>query len=121
MESIYTFLMTRPIMTSDQGKHILDRIRKIKPFVQASLNITKKRCGNPKCICAKQGPIHEVALLTWKESKKTHSLYVPIEFRQEVARWVEEGRLLKRLIVQMSKAQREFLISKKKSMKSKKA
>ena len=113
--------MTRPIMTNDQGRQILKRIRKIKPFVQASLNITKKRCGNPKCICAKQGPIHEVALLTWKEAKKTQSLYVPIEFRREVAKWVEEGKILKRLIAEMSKAQRDFLISKKKNIKIKEA
>jgi len=38
-----------------------------------------------------------------------------MEFRKEVAKWVEEGKLLKRLIAEMSKAQREFLISKKKS------
>ena len=63
------------------------------------------------------GPTHEVALLTWKEEQKTRTLYVPIELRQEVARWVEEGKLLKRLIAEMSKAQREFLIDKKKNMK----
>jgi hypothetical protein len=45
-------------------------------------------------------------------------MYVPIEFRQEVARWVEEGRLLKELIAEMSKAQRNFLTSKKKSAKN---
>ena len=105
-------------MTSDEGKQILKRIRKINPFVQASLSITKKRCGNPKCRCAKEGPIHEAALLTWKEGKRTHTLYVPMELRREVAKWVEEGKLLKRLIAEMSKAQREFLMSKKKSNKA---
>lgn len=110
--------MPRPHMTSDEGKQILKRIRKINPFVQASLSITKKRCGNPKCRCAKEGPIHEAALLTWKEGKRTHTLYVPMELRREVAKWVEEGKLLKRLIAEMSKAQREFLMSKKKSNKA---
>ena len=107
--------MARPPTTSDQGKQILERIRKINPFVQASLSISKKRCGNPKCRCAKEGPIHQAALLTWKEGKRTRTLYVPMEFRKEVAKWVEEGKLLKRLIGEMSKAQREFLIRKKKS------
>lgn len=110
--------MSRPQMTSDQGKQILERIRKIKPFIQASFTITKKRCGNPYCRCAKEGPIHEAALLTWKEAKRTQTLYVPVEFREEVARWVQEGKILKRLITKMSKAQREFLINKKKSMKA---
>jgi hypothetical protein len=104
-------------MTNDQGKQVLERIRKVKPFIQASFTITKKRCGNLACRCAKQGPMHEAALLTWKEGKRTQTLYVPLELREEVARWVQEGKILKHLIAEMSKAQREFLISKKKSMK----
>lgn len=110
--------MSRPQMTSDPGRQILQSIRKIKPFVQASFTVTKKRCGSSTCRCAKEGPIHETGLLTWKEDQKTRTVYVPIELRQEVARWVEEGKLLKRLIAEMSKAQREFLISKKKSSKA---
>ena len=110
--------MSRPQMTNDQGKQILERIRKVKPFIQASFTITKKRCGNPYCRCAKEGPIHEAALLTWKEGKRTQTLYVPVEFREEAARWVQEGKILKSLIAEMSKAQREFLINKKKSMKA---
>lgn len=110
--------MSRPQMTNEQGKQVLERIRKVKPFIQASFTITKKRCGNPYCRCAKEGPIHEAALLTWKEGKQTQTLYVPIEFREEVARWVQEGKILKRLIAEMSKAQRIFLINKKKSTKT---
>ena len=110
--------MSRPQMTNDQGKQILERIRKVKPFIQASFTITKKRCGNLYCRCAKEGPIHEAALLTWKEGKRTQTLYVPVEFREEVAKWVQEGKILKRLIGEMSKAQRDFLINKKKSMKT---
>jgi len=47
-------------------------------------------------------------------------LYVPIELRQEVDRWVQEGKLLKRLVAEVSQAQREFLTSKKKLRKSNK-
>jgi len=112
--------MARHQMTNERGKRALDRLRKIKPFVQASLSITKKRCGNPLCRCAQEGPLHEVALLTWKEEKRTRTLYVPIQLRQEVERWVQEGKLLKRLVAEVSQAQREFLTSKKKSRKSKK-
>jgi hypothetical protein len=108
--------MTRPKLTSESGKRILARIRKIKPFVQASLSICQKRCGNPSCRCAHEGPIHETALLTWKEGGRTRTLHVPSELRQEVARWVEEGKLLKDLMGQMSAAQRELLISKRKSL-----
>ena len=113
-------LMARPLMTNMRGKQALERIRKIKPFIQASLTITKKRCGNPRCRCAQEGPLHEVALLTWKEEKRTRTLYVPIQLRQEVEKWVQEGKLLKRLMAEVSQAQREVLTSKKKSRKSNK-
>lgn len=110
--------MARPLITNTRGKKALERLRKIKPFVQASLTITKKRCGNPRCRCAAEGPLHEVALLTWKEEKRTHTAYVPIELREEVERWVQEGKLLKRLVAEVSQAQREFLTLKKRSRKS---
>jgi hypothetical protein len=35
-----------------------------------------------------------------------------------VAKWVQEGKLLKRLVAEVSEAQREFLISMKKGRKS---
>jgi hypothetical protein len=107
-------------MTNMRGRQALEGIRKIKPFIHASFNITKKRCGNPGCRCAQEGPIHEVALLTWKEEKRTRTLYVPIELRQEVETWVQEGKLLKRLVTEVSQAQRDFLTSKKKLRRSKK-
>jgi hypothetical protein len=94
---------------NDHGRQVLSRIRKIKPFVQGSLTVTMKRCGNPKCRCASLGPIHETALLTWKEGKITKTLYVPVSLRKEVAKWVEEGKLLKKLINEMSEAQRSVL------------
>jgi hypothetical protein len=100
-------------MTHEEGWRILREIRRIKPFIQASLSLTKKRCGNPKCRCAQGLPIHETAVLTWKEGQRTHTLYVPVELREEVTRWVEEGKRLKALIAQMSEAQRTFLVSKR--------
>jgi hypothetical protein len=107
-------------MTNDRGMAALEQIRKIRPFIQASLNITRKRCGNPHCRCSKEGPLHEVALLTWKEEKRTHTLYVPIKLRSEVDKWVQEGKLLKRLAAEVSQAQREFLTSKKRARKNNK-
>jgi hypothetical protein len=118
IEVYILIFMARSLMTNKRGKRALDRLRKIKPFVQASLTLTKKRCSNPGCRCLQEGPQHEVALLTWKEEKRTRTLYVPIELRQEVAKWVQEGKLLKRLVAEMSEAQREFLISMKKRRKS---
>lgn len=62
-----------------------------------------------------EGPIHETTLLTWKEGNRTRTMYVPRELRKEVARCVEEGKRLKRLMGEMSAAQREFLAGKRRS------
>jgi hypothetical protein len=43
-----------------------------------------------------------------------------MSLRQEVEQWVQEGKLLKRLVAEVSQAQREFLTSKKKNRKSNK-
>jgi len=95
--------------TTPAGGRVLARIRAIRPFLEGSLTITAKRCGRPTCRCASEGPLHEVALLTWKEGTRTRTLYIPRALRQEVAAWVAEGKRLKQLIRRMSTAQRAFV------------
>jgi hypothetical protein len=104
--------------TSPQGRAILEQMRRVGPFIEASLTVTHKRCGRPQCRCAQEGPIHETALLTWKEKTVTHTLYVPVQMREEVQTWVDNWKLLRRLIGQMSQTQRQFLLRKKTAKKS---
>ena len=101
--------MSRPRLTSDEGWAVLRRIRRIRPFIQASLNVTRKKCGRPTCACATEGALHETAQLTWKEKGKTQTLHVPVELRREVAQWVEEGKRFKQLGKEMSEAQKRLL------------
>ena len=111
VDSIYTIHMARPPTTNPAGQRILARLRTIGPFLEGSLTIGTKRCGRPTCRCATEGPLHETALLTWKEQQKTCTLYIPIALREEVAAWVAECQRLKELIHAMSAAQRAFLIA----------
>jgi hypothetical protein len=97
--------------TSPAGQRILKRLRAIGPFVEGSLTITTKRCGRLTCRCVEAGPIHEAAVLTWKEEGTTRTLHVPRAFRDEVAAWVAEGKRLKALSHEMTLAQRAFLIA----------
>jgi hypothetical protein len=90
---------------------ILKEIHSIGPFLDGSLCATKKRCGNPKCRCAKQGPIHETVLLTWKEDGTTQTLYVPKDLREEVGKLVEQYSRLREQVKLMSRTQREILIA----------
>ena len=99
----------RSFPTTPAGRRVLARIRGIRPFLEGSLTITAKRCGRATCRCATAGPLHEVALLTWKEGTRTRTLHVPRALRQEVAAWVAEAKRLKQLIHAMSAAQRTCL------------
>jgi hypothetical protein len=95
--------------TTPAGRRVLARIRALRPFLEGSLTITAKRCGRSTCRCATAGPLHEVALLTWKEGARTQTLHVPQALRKEVAAWVAEAKRLQQLRRQMSVAQRAFL------------
>jgi hypothetical protein len=106
-----TFHMPGASRTNSAGQRILTRLRTIGPFLEGSLTITTKRCGKPTCRCVEAGPIHEAAVLTWKEEGTTHTLHVPRPLRDEVAAWVAEGRRLKELSHEMTLAQRAFLIA----------
>lgn len=99
--------------TSAAGRRLLARLRTIGPFLEGSLTVTTKRCGRATCRCAVEGPIHETALLTWKESGTTQTLYVPVALRPEVAGWVDEAKRLKALVHEMSAAQRAFLVARR--------
>ncbi len=109
--------MNKTTATNAQGRQVLKHIARIGPFLPASLTITRTRCGNACCRCAKEGPIHETALLTWKEGGTTHTLYVPRDLRHEVAQCITEWKKLKRLIERMGAAQRQFLQTRKKNNK----
>ena len=89
------------------------RIRAIRPFLEGSLTVTAKRCGRPTCRCASAGPLHEVALLTWKEGARTRTLHVPQALRKEVAAWVAEAKRLKALRRTISAAQLAFFCTRR--------
>jgi hypothetical protein len=103
--------MPAALRTSAAGQRTLARLRAIGPFLDGSLTITTKRCGKPTCRCVEAGPIHDAAVLTWKEAGTTRTLHVPIALREEVAAWVAEGKRLKALSHEMTIAQRAFLIA----------
>jgi hypothetical protein len=47
---------------------------------------------NPTGRCAQEGPIHETALLTWKDGTVTRTLHVPRELRAQVREWIQEWK-----------------------------
>ena len=111
-------MSTKNRVITAKAKRTLEAIRTIRPFLPASLTVTLRKCGNPLCRCAKEGPVHETALLTWKDRKTTRTLHVPRELRAEVRQWITEWKKLKKLIAQMGDTQRQCLQALKKKRKS---
>jgi hypothetical protein len=80
------------------------RIRQLKatgPVLGASLVQIAKQCGRAGCHC-QSGQKHVGSYLTFKEHGKTRTVYVPMELRKEVGRWLAEHRRLKQLMKELS-------------------
>ena len=72
-----------------------------KPVLAASLVSFERRCGKPGCHCA-SGEKHHGHQLTYKVRGKTRTVYVPVDFTEEVRAWIDEHRRLKRLLQEIS-------------------
>lgn len=81
----------------------LKQLAACRPFVAASLCEVNRRCGNPRCRCAR-GQAHRAHVLTWKVRGKTRTVHVPKELLGEVRTWVEEYARVKRLLREVSEA-----------------
>jgi len=79
----------------------LKLVRAAQPLLAASLSTITKVCGNPSCHCH-QGSKHQAHHLTYKVRGKTHTVYVPVDFTEEVRSWIEEHRRLKRLLQEIT-------------------
>ncbi len=73
----------------------------VRPLVAASLVVNSHTCGKPSCHCA-SGDKHLSHTLTFKEEGKTRTVYVPKDRVEEVRRWVEEHRRVKKILSEIS-------------------
>ena len=83
---------------------LASRLRQVsarKPLLLASLSQIGRVCGNPSCRCAR-GHKHVGHQLTFKVHGKTRTVYVPVDFTEEVRSWIEEHRRLQRLFQEIS-------------------
>ena len=76
-------------------------VKAVQPLLAASLVEVARVCGKPGCRCTR-GHKHRLHQLTYKVRGKTHSVYVPVDFTEEVRSWIEEHRRLKRLLHEIS-------------------
>ena len=80
----------------------LAALGKKKPFVIGSFVKIQRKCGNPNCRCAREGPKHPAHLLTTKVNGKTRAIYVPVDMVEEVRQWRRQYRDIKADIKEVS-------------------
>jgi hypothetical protein len=80
----------------------LAALGKKQPFIVGSLVKIQRRCGNPNCRCAREGPKHPAHLLTTKVNGKTRAIYVPVDMVEEVRQWCRQYRDIKADIKEVS-------------------
>ena len=89
-------------------REVAARLKKLAgfgPMVDGSLVVVRRRCGNPRCRCAR-GQKHPAHYLTRKVGRKTHSLYIPVALVEDVRQWNSEHRRLKQLVAEICERQR---------------
>jgi len=72
------------------------------PLVAASLVQISKHCGRQGCHC-QAGEKHVGHYLTFKVAGKTKTVYVPQDLVEEVERWVQEHKRLRKLSQEISR------------------
>ena len=83
---------------------LASRLKKValtKPIVIASLAEVERVCGKPSCRC-QRGHKHRACQLTYRDQGKVRSMYVPVDFTQEVRSWIEEHHKLQTLLKEIS-------------------
>lgn len=85
-------------------RQIDSRLKKLptsQPILAASLVRITKYCGRRSCRCYR-GEKHVAYHLSYKVRQKTHTVYVPVDLREEVQSWIDEYRRLKQLLQEIS-------------------
>ena len=86
----------------------LAKLAECGPLIDGSLVVIRRRCGNPNCRCAR-GHKHPAHYLTRKVAGKTVSLYIPVDLVEDVRKWHNEYRRLKKLVAEICERQREVV------------
>jgi len=92
-------------------REVAARLKKLAafgPMVDGSLVVVHRRCGNPRCRCAR-GHKHPAHYLMRKVGGKTHSVYIPVDLVEDVRQWNQEFRRLKRPVATICERQRKVV------------
>ena len=95
----------------ERRKNMIKKVAGIAPFIEGTLAITERMCGGKGCVC-RRGKKHRAMYLTWKEERKTRSMYIPVAKQKEALVMSENYKKLKKLIRRLSNLHKKALIAK---------
>jgi hypothetical protein len=88
---------------------LLKRLRRWGPFVNGSLVLIARTCGNSAhCRCSR-GEKHVNTYLSYAAKGKTKMVYIPVDLEKDVRQWSAEYRELKEVIAEISDLQKEII------------
>jgi hypothetical protein len=93
-----------------QREALMSELAEIGPFIAATLVTSYRICGTKTCSCMKENGVkHKTLTLTWKENKKTKSVYVPKVLHDEVVLWGENYKKIKSILAKLSDLQLDLI------------
>jgi hypothetical protein len=98
----------KQILQAKRNK-LISKINKLNPWIEGTVVTTTRICGKKNCVCHRDGLKHPVMHVTWKESGKTVSLYVPKTMEAEVSNWASNYKKLKEMIREISNIQKDIV------------
>ena len=88
---------------------LIKKLSEVGPFVDGSLARVKRRCGNKNCKCYLKGQKHESYYLMYKLKGVTKGVYIPVDLEDEVKEWNDNYKRLKKIIVEITRANKEII------------
>jgi len=89
----------------------LKQASKTGPFIEGTLAITPRMCSSKGCVCHR-GKKHLAMYLTWKQNKKTRSMYVPVGRQEQALAMNRNYKNLKKVIRKLSDIYKKLLVLK---------
>ena len=115
MSSVYTTHMNKYKMKINiawlerKRKGLIKKLAEVGPFVDGSMVVVKRRCGNKNCKCYLKDEKHESYYLHYKEKGVTKAVYIPVDLEEEVREWNDNHRKLKEIVAEISRASKEII------------
>lgn len=90
-------------------KKLVKKLSKCDPWIGGSISVIKRICGSKGCSCRRGGTKHPAMYLVWKEKQKTKGLYIPRLAENEVRKWSENYRKVKKIMNKITEVQRQII------------